>query len=587
MILSKIYSNKTSFKKILFNKTLNIVLGKIGNTIDSDDHNLGKSKVGELIDYLLLKKVDSDNSFLKRHEAFKDYIFYLELLLDNGDYLTIKRVVFTDYVSFKTTTTPVFFDINFDEWDETHFSLTKAKETLATILNYNILQEYNFRDFINFNIRSEESLKSPLKFQKFAKEKDVVWKSKVLTLLGYDNTLYRQKIELEEKIDKAKKAISLTSKQITQEKNQLINKNISLKSKVDVMNASYINVDFAEIDESVLFETVNVLDEEISRLNTQKYNLVSELNNLRKNFDNSIKVIDFENVRKIYDEVEIYFPEKLVKEYEELMDFNERLSTSRNNTIVELIDEKETQLKQIIQTLEDINKSRKSNLQILKTNEVFKKMQSITKNIAMLEQEIITNTKRIDKLDSEAENRIKLDELKNSLDTYKVQLSTLINSTPSILSEVKKNLIDLSNKILNKCIAVIDVEPNKVGNPEFEVKAVDSLTFQPVSKDDGKTYNMLITSLLDISIAISYSSKHYHHFIFHDGILEGVDQRIKVNFINEIRNICKLYGIQFIFTSIEDDISKLIDNNLVNENDYAVVLSDETDSSGTLFGFKF
>lgn len=587
MILSKIYSNKTSFKKILFNKTLNIVLGKIGNTIDSDDHNLGKSKVGELIDYLLLKKVDSDNSFLKRHDAFKDYIFYLELILDNGDYLTIKRVVFTDHVSFKTTKTPVFFDINFDEWDETHFSLTKAKETLATILNYNILQEYNFRDFINFNIRSEESLKSPLKFQKFAKEKDVVWKSKVLTLLGYDNTLYRQKIELEEKIDKAKKAISLTSKQITQEKNQLINKNISLKSKVDVMNASYINVDFAEIDESVLFETVNVLDEEISRLNTQKYNLVSELNNLRKNFDNSIKVIDFENVRKIYDEVEIYFPEKLVKEYEELMDFNERLSTSRNNTIVELIDEKETQLKQIIQTLEDMNKSRKSNLQILKTNEVFKKMQSITKNIAMLEQEIITNTKRIDKLDSEAENRIKLDELKNSLDTYKVQLSTLINSTPSILSEVKKNLIDLSNKILNKCIAVIDVEPNKVGNPEFEVKAVDSLTFQPVSKDDGKTYNMLITSLLDIAIAISYSSKHYHHFIFHDGILEGVDQRIKVNFINEIRNICKLYGIQFIFTSIEDDISKLIDNNLVNENDYAVVLSDETDSSGTLFGFKF
>lgn len=587
MILSKIYSNKTSFKKILFNKTLNIVLGKIGNTTDSDDHNLGKSKVGELIDYLLLKKVDSDNSFLKRHDIFKDYIFYLELILDKGDYLTIKRVVFSDHVSFKTTKTPAFFDVNFDEWDETHFSLTKAKETLATILNYNILQEYNFRDFINFNIRSEESLKSPLKFQKFAKEKDVVWKSKVLTLLGYDNTLYRQKIELEDKIEKAKKAISLTSKQIIQEKNQLINKNISLKSKVDVMNASYINVDFAEIDESVLFETVNVLDEEITRLNTQKYNLVSELNNLRKNFDNSIKVIDFENVRKIYDEVEIYFPEKLVKEYEELMDFNERLSTSRNNTIVELIDEKETQLKQIIQTLEDMNKSRKSNLQILKTNEVFKKMQSITKNIAMLEQEIITNMKRIDKLDSEAENRIKLDELKNSLDTYKVQLSTLINSTPSILSEVKKNLIDLSNKILNKCIAVIDVEPNKVGNPEFEVKAVDSLTFQPVSKDDGKTYNMLITSLLDIAIAISYSSKHYHHFIFHDGILEGVDQRIKVNFINEIRNICKLYGIQFIFTSIEDDISKLIDNNLVNENDYAVVLSDETDSSGTLFGFKF
>ena len=57
MKISRIYSNK-NFKNITFNLTgLNIISGKIFNpkNMESDSHNLGKSILVDVIDFILLK----------------------------------------------------------------------------------------------------------------------------------------------------------------------------------------------------------------------------------------------------------------------------------------------------------------------------------------------------------------------------------------------------------------------------------------------------------------------------------------------------------------------------------------------------
>ena len=64
MKLSKLYSNKENFKEIEFNEGVNIILGKIKNpdNINVNCHNLGKSTLVKIIDFMLLKKLPS-NSF--------------------------------------------------------------------------------------------------------------------------------------------------------------------------------------------------------------------------------------------------------------------------------------------------------------------------------------------------------------------------------------------------------------------------------------------------------------------------------------------------------------------------------------------
>src|SRR5690606_32407218 len=66
-----------------------------------NSHSLGKTKLAEMIDFLFLKGVARNSNFLFKNKdkggklLFEDYIFYLELLLNSGKYLTIRRSVAT------------------------------------------------------------------------------------------------------------------------------------------------------------------------------------------------------------------------------------------------------------------------------------------------------------------------------------------------------------------------------------------------------------------------------------------------------------------------------------------------------------
>ena len=94
MKLSKIYSNEP-FHEVVFNEGFNVILGQVTKPKDKnvDSHNLGKTTLIHVIDFLMLKKIDKKHFFTKHEKLFKDYVFYLEILLNSGKYLTIKRSV--------------------------------------------------------------------------------------------------------------------------------------------------------------------------------------------------------------------------------------------------------------------------------------------------------------------------------------------------------------------------------------------------------------------------------------------------------------------------------------------------------------
>ena len=98
MKLSKIYSNYTKFKPILFNSGFNIIYGDVEKEKDinekTGEHNIGKTSLVHLIDFMLLKGVSKGGFFQKNRESLGDWVFFLEIELNNGKYLTIRRSVF-------------------------------------------------------------------------------------------------------------------------------------------------------------------------------------------------------------------------------------------------------------------------------------------------------------------------------------------------------------------------------------------------------------------------------------------------------------------------------------------------------------
>ena len=99
MKLSKLYSNKP-FHNLTFithEGGLNVILGDAkGIQEGSNSHSLGKSKLAEVLDFMLLKGANKSFFFYNKDEnvkKFEGYEFYLEILLNSGRYLTIKRMV--------------------------------------------------------------------------------------------------------------------------------------------------------------------------------------------------------------------------------------------------------------------------------------------------------------------------------------------------------------------------------------------------------------------------------------------------------------------------------------------------------------
>ena len=102
MQLSRLYSNLDDlFTPIHFNAAqastrLNVVFAEVKRkrAKDGNSHNLGKTTLIALIDFLLLKDITASDHFLAKHKhRFVNFIFYFELATHNGGFVTIRRSV--------------------------------------------------------------------------------------------------------------------------------------------------------------------------------------------------------------------------------------------------------------------------------------------------------------------------------------------------------------------------------------------------------------------------------------------------------------------------------------------------------------
>src|SRR5688572_3322874 len=98
MKLSLLYTNdSTRFAPLRFNgitdDRLNVIFANITKPKDpnKDSHNLGKTTLIHVIDFLLLKQINQEHFFLKHAEAFTPFVFHLEVQTHRGDFVTIRR----------------------------------------------------------------------------------------------------------------------------------------------------------------------------------------------------------------------------------------------------------------------------------------------------------------------------------------------------------------------------------------------------------------------------------------------------------------------------------------------------------------
>lgn len=592
MKLSKLYSNKP-FHNITFitdKGGLNVVVGDgKGEQHGSNSHSLGKTKLAELLDFMLLKGVDKKYYFYKdnRKVKFAGYEFFLEILLNNGQFLTIRRSVNeATKIAFRLRDkSSEGYHIE-DEFDKKPSSFKKAKAYLNELLNFEFCKKTgeDYRRLVSYSLRSQgdyqPKMNTIFQLRKFAKNKDKDWKPLLFNLLGFNGNILRQKFELEEEIKDSNKTIKAQEKDFDikqEDKDLLVGKIQAVESEKVKISTELENLNFYQQDKNIIQNLVGTIENEIAELNTIAYNLEFDINKFEEAIRNEFS-FDLNKTKSLFEEVGLYFPNQLSKSYEQLINFNHQITKERNQQIRETLKEKKQEQQSINTKLIDLNKQRKQYRDLIQDTSLFKKYATYQKQLIEIERELTLFYNQLEAIEEIERKRERIEQtLKDKLGDVKTELKTIVDTTATnrLYMNIRRTFSEIVKQVLNE-IAIITIKPNSTYNIDFKPEFPNS------AKDEGNTYYKILCVAFDLAILINYRHQSHFRFVYHDDVIAGDDNGVKSRLIDMVREICLKYDIQYIFSVVKDNIppSQDLSDNIILE------LHDKSDE-GKLFKMSF
>lgn len=202
MKFCKIYSNlNNQFHNIEFHDGLNVILAEITDKAktEKDTHNLGKTLLISIIDFLLLKEINNKPKFFLTKGGFEKQLFLSELQLNSGNYLITQRGVDNpSKISFKLNEYKLDGFQTQLNWDEENLPLDKAKQKLNEYLELDVIPSWPYRKPATYFLRTQSDFRDVFKLDKF-KGRDKDWKPFMFDLLGFDGNVILEKYDFDDK----------------------------------------------------------------------------------------------------------------------------------------------------------------------------------------------------------------------------------------------------------------------------------------------------------------------------------------------------------------------------------------------------
>jgi len=574
--LISLYSNNEAlFPTISFHDGLNVVFARVQDPTqkDRDSHNLGKTFLIEVIDFCLLKTADKSHVFRKFEEIFGDFDFYLQVLTDKGQWVTVRRSVqgkkpVSLFIS--DTQAPRLSHIDEEEWTVNGLSVPKGEEALAMLLNLTVLRPYDYRKGLGYVLRRQSDWDEVFYLERFRRGKDKDWKPFVAKLLGFEPALVLRKYDLGEQLSSKQQLL----RALEQEAGSRSSEYDRVKGLIELKQADVTKkhreleqFSFRELEAEVSQSGAQEIEEEIGRLNERRYTIDYEVSEIDRSLEANLP-FDLERIQQVFQEAQLTFPDSLSKGYTDLIDFNRRVSVSRGERLsklrVELLEERQ----QIESDLVRLDGERHRALRILSERETLQKYRLLQDQVRAQEAEIAELERRLDKLDMAATTQREIQELQAKIGDCAKDLADSVRKDNPTLSEIRRKFSLYVERVLN-VPALLSVNTNDSGNLDFAVQTLDrSIAERETSEAAGTSYRKILCACFDLTLLSVYAKEPFYHFVYHDGVLEGLDNRKKVNLLELVRDVCAEFHLMYITSLIDSDLPR-------DERDQKLLFSQE------------
>ncbi|MBL5769294.1 hypothetical protein B5V88_00115 [Heyndrickxia sporothermodurans] len=475
-----------------------------------------------------------------------------------------------------------------DEWDYTNLVLNTTSEnvTPATAilnekLNFDILRNYDYRKLVGYFIRTQNDYSDVFQLKKFSSSTDQVWKPFVYELLGFESDVLLKRYELNNEIENLKTKIKNMEDYYSASDIDRINGQIDILTREkDMLEQDLDSFNFYLNEKQISKELIKEIENKSISLQNKAYNLRSDIE-LIENSLATKEFLDFDYIKELFTEVEIYFSDQLEKSYEELINFNKSLLEDRRVHLSKLLSEKKIELKIVDDKLKEVGKQRSNILNVLQDNDVINKYKHLRSNL-------IEKEKSIQSLETQKEIILQtrtdikeLNEKKKELEIINETIDNKIESGNKVLNDIRYLFKTYFEKITSKN-GIIDISTNTTSNVEFNAGIItDNGTL--THEDEGFSYRKMLCMCFDLAILSYYSNKSFFKFLYHDGPFEALHENRKESYLEFIEDYCADNDVQYIISLIDSDVS----SDKLNKEDIVCKLEQNEDGSGALFGFKY
>lgn len=564
MKLRALYSSDPNiFPRVDFFDGFNVIFARVKDPLkrDVDSHNLGKTFLASVINFGLLAHVDADHPFKRYPDRFGDFTFYLEIVTNDGKFVTIRRAVTgrnTISIHISNVAQKDLTTFQAERWSHRQMSLENARVVLDKLIALDVSRPYDFRKVIGYFLRKQTDYYDIFRIAKFARGKDRDWKPLMARLLGFDHEVVVRKYEADahlQEIEQRQAAFEREARVKSGEYDELRGLIEIKEASVERLRNQVTAFSFHELEAEVTTDAVARVEQRISELNERRYVIDFEAEEIKRSLATELE-FDLSRAQKLFGEVQVTFPAELVRSYEELIEFNRRMTAARSERLRQRQGELVRERAAVEKSLAELDIERQRNIRLLQSKSTLEKYTLAQHSLIKAEAELVALRSRLDFLNRaaalETERSAALNERQEAIGSLRRQ----VRGENVVFSRIRRAFADFVEEVLT-VPALLSVEINEAGNLEFNVRTLDRTDGdRETNEGAGFSYQKILCACFDLALLHVYASSSFIRFAYHDGIFEGLDNRKKVNLLNLIRRICASSGLQHILTVIDADLPR-------------------------------
>jgi len=193
-----------------------------------------------------------------------------------------------------------------------------------------------------------------------------------------------------------------------------------ISTKIDRFN-------FYESDTKVNTELVEDLDVEIQILNTKRYALSIEIKKIENSLSAPQSAIDLDKLKRLYLEANIYFPDQLTKDYENLLQFKDSITKERNKYLQENLTEFLSEYDIFDSELKNLESQKEKLLEYLTEKDSYFKFKELQKQLSGIDANILQLQEKLKSIDKTSKFTKELEDTKCEVENKSKEIQLLID----------------------------------------------------------------------------------------------------------------------------------------------------------------